>query len=254
MSKLAERHKHILDAMARDGLVKVADLAESLGVTPTTIRKDLNILESKGLLFRAYGGALPNTKQIMDINLKTKKKIDFEDKKKIAEAACQLVEENDSIIIASGSTLSIFADSLVPKGRLNIVTTAVNISTRFGEMPGVTVMQIGGLLYSNTLSVIGHGAVNAIRNVFCNKAFLGIDGFDPEYGITCAAVEEAEVCRQMVLSAKRTIILTDSSKFGNRGLARICDVKSVSTIITDDKLPEEYRKIIEGLGIELIIV
>ncbi len=254
MAHLAERHKYILDSMARNDLIKVSELAEKLGVTPTTIRKDLNALESKGLLYRAYGGALPTTKQIMDISLTTKKLINYEVKSRIGAAANRLIAENDSIIIASGSTLAIFAEHLSPKGRLNVVSTSVNISSILGEMPGVTVMQTGGLLYSNTLSVLGIEAVNSIKNVYCSKSFIGVDGFDPSYGITCAAVGEAELCQQIIRSSERTIVLTDSTKFGRKGFVRICGMDSIHTLITDDGLPESARKAITDLGVELIIV
>lgn len=254
MAHLAERHKYILDSMAQNGLIKVSELAEKLGVTPTTIRKDLNALESKGLLYRAYGGALPTTKQIMDISLTTKKLINFEVKERIAAAADQLIQDNDSIIMASGSTLAIFAEHLTPKGRLNVVSTSVNISAILGEMPGVTVMQVGGLLYSNTLSVLGLDAINSIRNVYCSKSFIGVDGFDPAYGITCAAVEEAELCQQIIRSSERAIVLSDSSKCGRKGFVRICGMDSISTLITDDRLPDEARKAIEEQGVEVITV
>ncbi len=253
MSAIAERRKYILDSIVREGFVKVSVLAEKFGVTQTTIRKDLNHLEAKGLLYRAYGSALPTAAQVMDITMSTKRLINFEKKQKIAEAAAALIENDDSIIMSSGSTMTIFAETLKPKGRLNVVSTAVNISAHLGDVQGITVMQVGGILYSNTLSVLGAEANSSISNVFCSKAFIGVDGFDPDYGITCAASEEASLTQQIIKSAKKCVVLTDSSKLGKRGFARICPMEDVDILITDDGLPESVRGKLEDLGVKLII-
>lgn len=253
MSSLAERRKYILESIVKDGFVKVSDLAEKFGVTQTTIRKDLTHLEEKGLLYRAYGSALPTTTQVMDINMGTKRLINYDAKHRIAAAAAALIESDDSIIVASGSTVTIFAEMLKPKNRLNVVCTAVNISSHLGDIPGITVMQVGGLLYSNTLSVLGAEAKNTISNVFCHKAFFGVDGLDPGYGITCGTNEEANLTQQIMRSSKKSIVLTDSSKFMKRGLARICPLQDVDILITDDGLPLEARRRIEEMGVKLII-
>lgn len=253
MTGIAERRKYILESILKDGLVKVADLASALGVTQTTIRKDLNHLEQEGLLYRAYGSALPATIPVMDINLNNKKLINFEAKQRIASAACGLIEENDSIILGSGSSIAIFAEALKPKGRLNVVTTAVNISMHLGDTANITVMQVGGLLYSNTLSVVGNDAIQTIRNVYCSKLFIGVDGIDPDYGITSGTVEESDLIQQMIKSAEKTILLSDSSKYGKRGFSRICPIEDIDIIITDSGLPEEARCRMEELGVKVII-
>ncbi len=253
MGAILERRKYILDAIVDQGFVKVSSLATKFGVTQTTIRKDLNYLESQGLLYRAYGSALPTAAPIKDISLETKKRINYEKKQKIAEAACSLIEPNDSIIIASGSTMAVFADHIKPKDRLNVVTSAVNISASLGETDNVTVMQVGGILYSNTLSVSGNDAIEFIRNIFCNKLFFGGDGLDPQYGVTCAVREEAELTKQMMQSSKTHILLCDSTKLGRKGFARICPIEDIDILITDDELPAEGKEHIEAAGVKVII-
>ncbi len=253
MSAIAERRKYILDSIVKEGFVKVSALADKFGVTQTTIRKDLTHLENNGLLYRAYGSALPTTTPVMDINISTKKLINYDNKRRIAEAAATLIERDDSIIIASGSTVTIFAEVLKPNGRLNVVSTSVNISSFLGEINGITVMQVGGILYSNTLSVLGATANSAIGNIFCSKAFFGVDGIDLEYGITCATSEEVELTRQIMHSAKKSIVLSDSSKLGQRGFARICGIEEIDILVTDDGIPQEARRHIEDMGVTLII-
>ena len=253
MSTLGQRRKYILDHIVKDGFVKVSELAESLGVTQTTIRKDLNYLEAQGVLQRAHGSAIPPSQQIMDINLSAKKLINYEAKQKIAEKAASLIKSDDSILIASGSTITLFAEALKPKGRLNVVSISVNISAHLGDIPGITVMQVGGILYGNTLSVLGAEASNTIENLFCSKVFIGIDGLDLDYGITCGTGEEASITQKMIQSAQTSIVLADSSKLGKRGFARICELGDIDILITDSGMPMETRQRIENMGVQLII-
>lgn len=253
MPTIAERRKYILDTIIKDGFVKVSELSEILNVTQTTIRKDLNHLEAQGLLHREHGSAMPATQQIMDMNISTKKLVNFDVKQKIAVKAAELIERDDSILIASGSTITMFAENLKPKGRLNVVSISVNISAHLGDIPGITVMQVGGILYGNTLSVLGAEASTTIENLYCSKVFFGIDGFDLDYGVTCGTGEEASITQKMMQSSQTSIVLCDSSKLGKRGFARICEVSDIDILITDSGMPLEARRRIENLGVKLII-
>ena len=167
--------------------------------------------------------------------------------------APSLIEADDSILIASGSTITLFAEALKPKGRLNVVSISVNISAQLGDVPGITVMQVGGILYTNTFSVLGAEASNTIENLFCSKVFFGVDGIDLEYGLTCGTGEEARITKKMMQSSQTKIVLSDSSKIGQRGFARICEVEEIDILITDSGISEEARQRIEKLGIKLII-
>ena len=253
MSTIEQRRKYILDQIVKDGFVKVSDLAESLGVTQTTIRKDLNYLESQGVLQRAHGSAIPPSQQMMDLNLSAKKLINFEAKQKIAEKAASLIKSDDSILVASGSTISLFAEALKPKGRLNVVSISVNISAHLGDIPGITVMQVGGILYGNARTVLGAEASKTIDNLYCSKVFFGVDGIDLDYGLTCGTGEEASITQKMMQSSQTKIVLSDSSKVGQRGFARICEVGDIDILITDSGMPLETRQRIENMGVKLII-
>lgn len=253
MSSIAARRHYILDHIVKDGFVKVSELAESLGVTQTTIRKDLKYLESQGILQRSHGSAMPSSQQITDINLSAKKLINYEAKQKISKAAASLITNDDSILIASGSTITVFAETLKPKGRLNVVSISVNISAHLGDIPGITVMQVGGILYGNTLSVLGAEASKTIENLYCSKVFFGVDGIDLDYGLTCGTGEEASITQKMMQSSQTKIVLSDSSKVGQRGFARICEVGDIDILITDSGMPMETRQRIENMGVKLII-
>ncbi len=254
MRGISKRRQSIIDAILDQGVVRVSFLAEKFGVTQTTIRKDLNYLEGKGLLHRSYGSAVVSSAPVKDISVDKKKLINHDAKLRIAKAAAELIEDSDSIFMASGSTIAVFADHLKPKGNLNVVTTSVNISTLLGEIDGISVMQVGGMLYSNTLSVYGSDAIQAVKNIFCSKLFFGIDGMSLEYGITCATREEAELTQAMMRSAEKKIVLCDSSKLGKRGFARISGISDIDILITDSSFPEGDKAQFESTGIQVILV
>ena len=254
MRGIKDRRQAILNEILEQGYVKVSVLSEKFAVTQTTIRKDLNALEQQGLLHRSYGSAVPSTAPVKDISLGKKKMINYDAKLRIALAAAKLLEKNDSILLASGSTIAVFAENLRPEGKLNVVTTAVNISSLLGENDDINVMQIGGMLYSNTLSVYGSDAIQAVRNIYCSKLFLGIDGMDLSHGITCATREEAELTQEMMRSAQTRIVLCDSSKLGKRGFAHIADIADIDILITDSDFPLDVKTQFEDAGVKVILV
>ena len=231
MLSIAERHKHILDKLNAQGFVKVLDIARELDVTPVTIRKDLKLLEEKKLLFRTHGSASPVNPHTADINIHIKERINSDAKRRIAHTAIRLLDPNDSIIVASGSTVYAFAEE---------ITDDLNLT-------------VGGTLRKSSFSVIGDLAAQAFDNLTCSKLFMGVDGIDLDFGLTTSNIDEARLNQRMIAASLRTIVLADSSKFGKRGFGKICTLDQVDVIITDSGISPSVAKSIEEAGIELII-
>lgn len=177
----------------------------------------------------------------------------MEEKQCIAKFASKLVQKNDSIIIASGSTMAAFADEVVPEEHLNVVTPSVRIAMRFIDNPNVNILQLGGIIYDNTLSTRGSYAEAGLDIFHCSKLFFGVEGFDPKSGLTCATIEEAHLTRKMLKSATKSIVLADSSKFCRRGFGKICDLEEIDLLITDSGLSEEAKTTIESHGVKVLI-
>ena len=250
---IAERHKYILAALQKEGFVKVVDIANKLDVTTVTVRKDLKALEEKGLLYRTHGSASPVNPHAADKNVKEKEKIRIREKELIGIFASRLIEEDDSIIINSGSTICTFAEQMEPKGKLRVVTSSVKATLILGEAENVQVSQLGGTFRRSSMSVIGSYTLSFLENIACSKAFLGVDGIDPEFGVTTSNIEEAELNRAMMGVALKTIVLCDSSKFGRKGFGKICNLDKIDTIVTDEGISASMRKILEEHGIEVVI-
>lgn len=254
MLSIAERHKYILESLNKHGFIKVSDVAKELDVTPVTIRKDLKYLENKNLLFRTHGSASPVNPYTSDLNLQEKEKMRTEEKRRIAQAACKLIGRNDTIIMAAGSTVHTFAQELNPDSSLTVVSSSLKTSLVLNNKNHIEVIQLGGFVRKNSFSAVGEYALKLFSDIACSKLFLGVDGIDVEYGITNSNIEEAMLNKRMMEAAHRTIILSDSSKFGRRGFGRICNMDQIDMIITDSGIPPKIAATIEELGIELIIV
>ena len=251
MLSIAERHKYILDKLNEHGFIRIADIAEELGVTTVTARNDVKILESKGLLYKVHGSARLANPHIADRDLMTKSLLNRE-----ANRAVELLCNNDSIMISAGSTTYALAEEIrnaKDEKSLNVVTPFLKVSALLNEMENVRVEQLGGVVYKKSFSTLGENAGLALQHMVCSKFFVGVDGVDPEFGITTSTIEEAQLSRKMMAASSKTVVLADSSKFGQRGFGHIASLEEVDIIITDSGISKEMQEIIENAGIELII-
>ena len=251
---LAERHQHIITKLKKEGSVQVLDLCEELNVSSVTIRKDLKLLEDKQLLFRTHGGGTQTNPYTADRPVNEKVKIHSAEKLSIGEAAAQLVEPNDCILIASGTTVLSFAKKIKPQGNLTVITAALNVALELIHHPDIEVIQLGGILRKSSSSVTGNYAEKILDDFSCSKLFLGVDGIDLEFGLTTTNMMEAQLNKKMIAAAQKTIVLADSSKFGKRGFGKICGLEDIEQVITDNKISDHMVETLKGLGIEVTII
>ena len=244
-----ERRRAILDMMQHDGRVLVADLAEQFQTSQVTIRKDLEILHVRGLVHRTHGGALP-TRQ--DPTLREKEKLYRKEKLSIAIAAARLVAEGQVVILDSGTTTTEIARALRNFKNLTIVTNAVNIAAELANS-SLEIILTGGTVRKNSFSLVGPIAEETLRRLSADILFLGVDGFDVQYGLSTPNLQEAKVNRVMVEIAKRTVATCDSSKFGRRSLSLIVEPSALHHVITDHGIPKADMKALKRAGIEVTL-
>ena len=249
-----ERRQHILDLIQKQGRVLVGELSRALHISQITIRKDLDYLQSKGLIQRSHGGALRvQTSTLVDPSLQEKQKQNSQEKERIAVAAVKMVEEGQCIILDSGTTTTAIAQGLKQFRQLTVITNAVNIAA---ELAGTDfeVILVGGTLRKNSFSLVGPLAEDNLEEMHADVLFLGVDGFDLEVGITTPNFLESRVNRAMVKAARQVIAVCDSSKFSRRSLSRIVPPGAVHQVITDRNLPPETADALRALGIALTLV
>ena len=237
MTSMSERHKNILEILQLQGSISVTDLSERLNVSEVTIRKDLTALESQNKLYRTHGKAIPISPYIGDRHINEKEKQNVQEKRLIGRKAASMLEDNDSILIASGTTILYAAREMVSIRNLTVITASVSVSSILSQNKYIDVVQLGGMVRESSVSVVGSFAENMLSFFNCSKLFMGADGVDLEFGITTTNMMEANLNRMMMSSAQKTILLADSSKFGKKGFSRICGLDGIDQIITDDRKP-----------------
>ncbi len=248
-----ERRRKILELLERDGRVVVKDLARRFSTSLITIRKDLEHLHGQGRIQRAHGGALPvEATAQRDPALREKERLHRKEKHRIAEAAVRFVQPGQVIILDSGTTSAAIARVAKNIPNLTVITNGVNIAS---ELAGtnVEVILTGGTLRKNSFSLVGPLAEDSLRHVSADVLFLAVDGFDVDYGLTTPNLLEAKVNRAMMASAKTTIVVCDSSKFGRRSLSLIAPTSEVQHAITDDKIPPKVLRALRDTGVKVIV-
>lgn len=254
MLNITERHQHIITKLQSEGQVNVVDLCHGLNVSTVTIRKDLKLLEDKGLLYRTHGGATQHNPYTTDRSVNEKAKIQANEKIRIGSAAAHLIQPNDSILIASGTTVLALAKNIQPKENLTVITSALNVALELVHHPEIELIQLGGLLRRSSTSAAGPYAEKMLADFSCSKLYLGVDGIDLEFGLTTTSIMEAHLNRQMIKVSQKVVVLADSSKFGKRGFGRICGFEDIHQIITDKGISDHVLKTLEGMGVEVTVV
>lgn len=250
---LLERHSIILELLREFGKVDVADLSSKLKVSAVTIRKDLDLLEEKKLLYRTHGGAILADPYIATRKVSEKEKLRPEVKRRIGLKAVELLSLQDALIIASGTTVQAFA-RCIENMKLTVITSAMNVAMELLDKPDIEIIQLGGIIRHSSASAVSEYAIRMLDNFCCSKLFLGVDGIDPEYGLSTTHIQEACLNQAMIAAATKTIVLADSSKFGRRGFSKICNMSDIDWVITDSGISLKMLEAIEEQGVKVTIV
>ena len=233
--------------------IQVSDLSSLLDVSTVTIRKDLTELEKENKLYRSHGKAILINPYINNRSVNEKEKLCPDEKQLIGKLAATLITKDDSIIIASGTTMRAFARCIRPIHRLTVISASLQVSEILAANEAIDIVQLGGTLRKSSLSVVGKYAESPLSEFSCSKLFLGVDGIDLDFGITTTDIREADLNKVMMRTAQKTIVLADSTKFRRRGFSKIANMEDIDLIITDSNIPDKISQRIEELGIELLI-
>lgn len=248
-----ERQQKISDILAENGIVLVSRLAEQFGVSELTIRRDLDQMEENRLLKRTHGGAtiLRNMNAEPDYLQKAAKFA--EEKRHIAQRAAQLVEDNDIVMVNSGTTASAVLKAIIDSGRIvTIITNNVDVFN-YPDVEGkCTIILTGGSYRSRSRSLSGSLSNINLEGMFANKAFIGVDGISEDAGLTTPIYEESVVSGMMVRhTSGKVYVITTHNKIGVTSNYRIALLKDVHGIITD-KEGAEYLRSDSNIEAEII--
>ena len=233
----SERKEVILEVLAEDSSVSVSDLAKRLGVSVVTARTDLAALEEEGVLVRTHGGAMPAFHPQILVRMRQGK----DRKTSIAKAAAQLINDGDIVIITAGTTTALIAKYLLGRRNVHIITNNTLLLTYARTNPQLRVTLVGGEFRSSEEGLVGPLALQALDTFYASKAFIGIDGASVKQGFTANSVESADLVRKMADQADQVFAISDSSKFGKPGFARILPFEGVDGLVTDNQLEKEFE-------------
>jgi DeoR family fructose operon transcriptional repressor len=243
-----ERQQQILETARRDGRADVNVLAESLDVTPETVRRDLTVLERHGLVRRVHGGAIPVERLGFEPDVPTRSERLVTEKERIAKAALDEVPNEGAIVIDAGTTTLRLAELLPTDRELTVVTNSLQVGTIVSSRRNITTYIVGGRIRGRTMANTGEWALQSLKGLFVDVAFLGTNGLDVKRGLTTPDQAEAAVKRAFLHCARRTVVLTDHSKIGQVHFSHVADLGDIEKVITDSGLDEETAAEIEAAG------
>jgi DeoR family transcriptional regulator of aga operon len=247
----AERLDTILTDLRTHGSVGVAELARALDVSETTVRRDLELLEEQRLLSRTHGGAI--TRGVAyELPLRYRSAHHADEKRRIAVAAGELVQDGLAVGLTGGTTTTEVARVLAEREHLTVVTNAINIASDLAIRPNIKLVVTGGVARSESYELVGPQAEATLAGMNLDVAFIGVDGVDARTGLTTHHEIEAHTNRALIARARRVVAVADHTKIGRVTFARICDIREVHTLITDDGADGEALAAIAGADVEII--
>ncbi|HEY2624248.1 MAG TPA: transcriptional repressor AgaR [Dyella sp.] len=251
-----ERRRRIVERVEQQGRATVEELVSLFDISAVTIRADLEALDRIGAITRSHGGALPAGPAQLDTPLNIKETRHHAQKRRIGQAAARLIQDGDTIILDSGSTTVEIARQIRQQKwtSLTVITNALNIAMELSGLPAVRVMMLGGLLRQTSYSLAGPDAEQTLLRLSADRLFLGVDGLDPEIGVTTPDPLEASLNALMIRVSRQTVAVLDASKFGQRSLSVIAPVSSLGLVISDTAAPAEFIQALEAQGVKTLLV
>lgn len=232
--KIDIRRNKILDELRRSGKVFVSELSRQLGVTPVTVRNDLQALEADGYLIRMNGGAVYSNRTTEKPGIPENLQIlQSHQKETIAKAISGMINDGDTLFINSGTTTQLVASELKKRNNLNIVTNSLEVATMLGNVSSFRVILLGGEVNTKYKFTYGGDAQDQLSHYQADWAIMAIDGISMNRGITTYHAEEAIIDRMMMKGAKRVLVAADHTKIGRAGFMKVCDCNKEITLVTD---------------------
>ena len=246
-----QRRNQLLELIRNNGFATLPDLAMSLAVSESTIRRDLNSLERDGTAKRTHGGVVytgtsPHVPHFERIQSKN-----WQNKKQIARAAAQLVEEGDTILLDGGTTTYQLAQRLVGRS-IQVITNSIPVANLFSQNDQAELVFLGGCVQTRNGVTLGPHAIQMLKDLSCHRAFLSAAGIN-ESGLFNSSLLLVETERAMMKSADQVVVVADATKFGRKGLSHLCELSDVNVMIVDDAISSTWQTTIRKSGVELTV-
>ncbi len=246
---LDQRRDSILELVESKGFASLQEIAASIGVSESTVRRDLESLERTGQIRRTRGGAAYIGDSITPFD--DRRHTATKEKQAIGRKAAELIESGETILLDGGSTTLEVARNLAGKS-LQVVTNSLPIANQLVGAQHIELITLGGYLYPKTGVALGELTIEALKRIHARRLIMSTGGIS-EAGLFNSNSLLVEAERQMLDVADEIIVVADSSKFGHTELAHLCTLDAVDCIVVDPGIKEDWKTIVRDHGIELII-
>lgn len=231
---IEERHQKILEFLNEKGRIEVQELSKLFQVSQDSARRDLRIMEEKGLVKRTYGGAILPDKVAHLPVYKERKELNPEIKTTLAKLAVAFIQPNDTILLDGSTTVAMMVPLLNKISGLTVITNSITIANDvINYNIDCKLFLTGGMVDRDSANTISIESLNSIQRLTVDKAFICPCGLSAEWGLTTSSIDEASIKKAMLEAGREVFILADSSKFEQRFLAYVAPIKPEYTIITD---------------------
>lgn len=250
-----ERQQAIADLLSRRGRLSVTELADRFTVTTETVRRDLSALERAGLVRRVHGGVIPaGSLSVLELSANERDLAHADEKDRVAEAAlAQLPGPGGSVLLDAGSTTARLAGLLPLDVAYTVFTNAVPIAGRLSGRPNIELHVLPGRVSRSTQAAVGEETVAAIDRLRTDVAFVGTNGLSHRHGLSTPDQSEAAVKNAMIRSARRVVVLADSSKIGQESTVRFGELDQIDVLITDQGLGGEDRAALAARDVDIVV-
>jgi len=240
---LNARQEQILNALKDNRRVGVRELAARFSVSEMTIRRDLSLLEERGLLTRTHGGGVDSQRVSFELFMGERLTHNGEAKKAIARRAAAFVGRGDTIILDTGTTVFMLADLLDGIADLTVATPSLAIASGLFWRKSARLIVLGGYVKPWSPDLVGSLTEENVAKLHFRKAFLGADGIDPEAGFFCNDLGSANVVQAIIKASDEVVVMADSSKIGVKSLIKYADFGDVDMLITDGRDSAKLRAV-----------
>jgi DeoR family transcriptional regulator, fructose operon transcriptional repressor len=254
---IVQRQSRLQEIIAQRGMIDLESLARELAVSDSTVRRDISELEKKGLVSRTHGGVIwkgdnaskDNGSRPYAFEQRLQYKLDA--KQRIANAAAKLVRTGETVLLDGGTTTFFLAQQLLGR-QMQIVTNSLPIASLFANDDHVEMILTGGVVYPRYGVLLGPAAETTLSTIHATTLFMSVAGLHrgATYNQNMLLVQ-AE--RKMMEQSQRTVLLVDSSKFGQQALVKLCELSKVDVLVTDARPPKPIEDDLLSGGVELII-
>ena len=246
-----ERQKRVEDHLAKVEFASLDELSELVDASISTVRRDLDILESQGLIRRTHGGARLVNPKSDEFTFSTRETHQLSEKEAIGQACAGLILPNQTVIVDAGTTCFQVARHLEAKSP-HIITNSLPVANAFSSSAKTEVVVSGGLIYPRLGVLVGPLALAAFAQVHADVAILSCAGLTAQV-VTNSHGLLIEIQIAMMQAARRVILCVDHTKFGRQSISQLCVLEAIDTVITDQLPPEDIRAALEKGGVELIL-